>query len=195
MRLFLIRHPRPAIPPGICYGASDVPLAEPAAASAARLAPQLPAGARVISSPLRRCLDLARCLAPELASEVSVDYRLAEMNFGDWEGRSWDDIPRTEIDAWAADPVRFTPPGGESARALLNRALAFVDDLTGEGDDDAIVVTHGGVIRALLAHWNQLPDDQWADIRVEFASVTCASLGDGDGDTRRANTSAIVAPC
>ena len=59
-----------------------------------------------------------------------IDDRLAEMNFGDWEGRPWDSIPRLEIDAWAADVAGYAPPGGESPRDLQRRALDFVASLT-----------------------------------------------------------------
>lgn len=159
MQVFLIRHPAPRIAPGICYGQLDVDC-EGAGAIAQRLRPRLPAGIPVYSSPLRRALNLARALSPE----VRIDRRLAEIAFGEWEGRWWDDIERSQIDAWAADVPGFTPPGGESVAALHARALDFAATLDG---GCAAIVTHAGVMRALLGHWRDLPLAEWS--RLEFA--------------------------
>lgn len=145
MILHLIRHPRPLIAPGVCYGQLDVASEDPVAA-AARLRDELPRGLPVWSSPLQRCRGLAEVLHPA----PHIDDRLAEMHFGDWEGVRWDDIPRTEIDAWAADVFDFAPPGGESPRQLQARALAFVASLN---VPEAVLVTHAGVLRMLFAHW------------------------------------------
>lgn len=143
MILHLIRHPRPLIAPGICYGALDVP-AEDAAAVAAVLRAELPPGLPLWSSPLRRCRELAG----ELHTQPVFDERLQEMDFGAWEGRPWDDIPRTELDAWAADVADYAPPGGESPRQLQQRVLAFIVTLQVA---EAVLVTHAGVIRVLQA--------------------------------------------
>jgi alpha-ribazole phosphatase len=80
---------------------------------------------------------------------VQLDARLMEMNFGAWEGRPWDSVPRRELDAWAADVEGYAPPGGESPRQLRKRVLDFV---AGLGDGEHVLVTHAGVIRLLLAH-------------------------------------------
>jgi alpha-ribazole phosphatase len=160
VRIFLIRHPPPLIEPGVCYGRLDVDCRDPARV-VADLRSRLPAGIAVYSSPLRRALRLARELSPP--APVRVDPRLSEIDFGAWEGRRWDDIAREEIDAWAADVVGFTPPGGESVAALHARALDFAASLTG----DAAIVTHAGVMRALAGHWRRLPVADW--LRLEFA--------------------------
>lgn len=146
MHLFLIRHPEPDIAPGICYGRLEMP-ARAVAATAARLRAFLPAEIPLWSSPARRCQELAEALhvAPRF------DARLLEMHFGDWEGRPWAAIERTEIDAWAANPCDFAPPGGESARQVWQRAMEFVGSLRQSGVERAAVVTHGGVIRMLLS--------------------------------------------
>ena len=164
MILHLIRHPRPLVEPGICYGRLDVAGEHPELV-AARLLAELPAGLPVYSSPLRRCRELAELLQPESV----IDARLAEMDFGDWEGRAWDDISRAELDAWAADVAGYAPPGGESPAALQQRALAFVAGLR---VPEAVVVTHAGVIRVLVAYWQGLPAGQWADAKFAFGSHT-----------------------
>jgi alpha-ribazole phosphatase len=125
----------------------------------------LPSGLPVWSSPLQRCRKLAELLNPNLI----VDERLMEMDFGAWEGRSWDDIPRPELDAWAADVAGYAPPGGESPFALQQRALDFVAALKVQ---EAVIVTHAGVIRTLLAHWQGLPPARWTELVFGYGSCT-----------------------
>jgi len=168
MRLFLIRHPRPEIDQGICYGRYDCPGIDPSSVAIA-LSPLLPEDALVWSSPLLRCRQLAKCLQPD----VILDQRLAEMHFGDWEGRRWDDIPRAELDAWAADVAGYAPPGGESPRELQRRALDFVASLD---VPEAVIVTHAGVIRTLLAHWQGLPPERWTELNFDYGSCTVVDV-------------------
>lgn len=167
MRLHLIRHPQPLIEAGICYGRLDCPAAGDVPAVADALRAGLPRDVPVWTSPLRRCRELAACLA----ARPMIDDRLAEMHFGVWEGRRWDDIPRAELDAWAADVAGYAPPGGESARDLQRRALDFVASLT---VPEAVVVTHAGVIRTLVAHWQGLPPERWT--MLSFAYGTCTRV-------------------
>jgi alpha-ribazole phosphatase len=148
VRLVLIRHPAPEIAPGICYGRLDLALrpdAEPAVRdiAAAVAAHRLSA---VWSSPARRC----RVVAEALGLPLHIDARLLELDFGAWEGRVWADVPRAALDAWAADPSGFAPPGGESGADLLARVRDVHRALATAGEDAAIV-SHGGPLKLLRA--------------------------------------------
>jgi alpha-ribazole phosphatase len=134
----------------------------------------------VWSSPLQRCRQLAEQLHPL----PLVDDRLVEMNFGDWEGRPWDDIPRNELDAWAADIAGYAPQGGESPVALQRRALDFV---AGLAVPEAVIVTHAGVIRMLLARWQDLPPARWSELQIGFSTVTTIAVNNDSADLIRAN--------
>lgn len=164
MRLYLIRHGVPVVEAGRCYGHLDVP-ALSVEATAGTLSTILPSGCPLWSSPLRRCRDLA----VRLHAQPIIDSRLAEMDFGAWEGRRWDDIPRAELDAWAADVAGYAPPDGESPRQLQQRALDFVASLN---VPEAVIVTHAGVIRTLLAHWQGLPPERWTELNFAYGSCT-----------------------
>lgn len=168
MILHLIRHPRPLIAPGICYGRLDIP-AENAKALAARLRADLPPDLPVWSSPLRRCAELARLLH----AQPVIDERLAEMDFGNWEGVAWDAIPRQELDAWAGDVEGYAPPGGESPLAVQRRALALVGGLA---VPEAVLVTHAGVIRMVLSHWLGLSPASCLALKFDYGSRTTVSL-------------------
>lgn len=158
MELILIRHPRPAAAEGICYGRSDlaVPDQDLDSVYAALSASNLPGDAPVFSSPLRRCADLARRLSPTPV----FDANLAEMDFGTWELRGWADIPRTEVDAWAADLPGYRPGGGETVRDVARRVAAALDAIGTCGAPRAVVVCHAGTIRlATTLARGMLPDE------------------------------------
>lgn len=145
VRLALVRHPAVAVAPGVCYGRLDVPLSAEGLAAIPGMVAALAgfAGAPVWSSPARRC----RAVAEALGCDIRCDARLLELDFGDWEGMRWDEVPRDALDRWASAPEAFVPPGGESVAALVARVRGFCGVLAQGGD--AVVVTHGGVLKAL----------------------------------------------
>ena len=167
MPLFLIRHPRPLIESGVCYGQLDVEAEDPARL-ADQLAARLPARIPIICSPLRRARVLAEALGKRLDAPVHDDPRLREIDFGNWEGQRWEAIDRALLDAWAADILYFTPPGGEAVATLQARAIDFASSLA---TPDAIIVTHAGVLRALLGYWRQLPVEEWTQLPFAFGDL------------------------
>lgn len=160
MKLWLIRHAPVLLPPGLCYGASEVLVDERVTQEAAqRAAAMLPRGLPVWVSALGRAGRLARhlqALRPDLGP-VIVDARLNEMDFGCWEMQPWDRIPRQAFEAWMADFDGHRFGGVESTRDLVRRVASAVADLCAQLGDagQALWVTHAGVIRAvrhLAAH-------------------------------------------
>lgn len=163
MRLLLIRHTVPDIPAGHCYGRLDVPAKAPELAAwladwdAGRHPGQPWRGyGRLLGSPSLRCATLASALSDRLGLAVETDEDWREMDFGTWEGRSWDAIGRAAVDAWAADPAHHAPGGGESAQAMMRRVARAGDAVRAQGRD-AILVCHGGTIRMLRA-WHAARD-------------------------------------
>lgn len=148
MRVHLVRHFAPQVASGVCYGSADLAVAGdvhqrmlPAVQAA------LPSGLPVYSSPLRRCLHLARALA----TDVRIDQRLAELDFGTWELRAWSDVARVEVDAWAADVAHYRPGGADSVAAMALRVDDFYADLMRSADPECIIVCHAGTIRLFSA--------------------------------------------
>ncbi len=148
MRVHLVRHLAPIVAPGVCYGRSNIAVDLGLQARALpALRAQLPLDGPVYSSPLRRCASLAS----SLSAAVRFDARLVELDFGSWEMRHWDDIPRAEIDAWAADVALYRPGGGESVLDMAHRVAGFYDALVREAAPAAVVVCHAGTIRLMAA--------------------------------------------
>jgi alpha-ribazole phosphatase len=150
-RLWLVRHARPLVESGICYGASDLEAdLQDTQRAALELADVLPHAARLFMSGLRRAQQLAHAihaLRPDLAAPV-CDPRLNEMDFGRFELARWDGIAQAEFDAWTADFHSYRFGGRESVGEMLDRVRpALIEAIQGGGMDD-VWVTHAGVIRA-----------------------------------------------
>jgi alpha-ribazole phosphatase len=181
MKLWLARHAAPLVEPGVCYGTSDVAADALATRQAAQaLAVLLPIGLTVRCSPLRRCRQLAhalRALRPDLVP--CEDPRLAEMDFGCWEGRPWREVAQHEYDEWTADFSGYRCGGGENVAALMARVAQVLDDTRGEGRD-ALWITHGGVVRAvrLLVAGVALPAraDEWPREPLAFGQAVCLGM-------------------
>jgi alpha-ribazole phosphatase len=156
MRLWLVRHARVQLAGGLCYGASDVP-ADPdhTAAVAAKLATVLPLGVPLWVSGLGRAQQLAAALRAQRAdlAAPTVDTRLNEMNFGQWELQAWDAIPRSAFDGWMADFAHHRFGGAESTQQVIDRVAAALTETTAAsretGADEAAWICHAGVIRAV----------------------------------------------
>ncbi|MDP9930992.1 histidine phosphatase family protein [Variovorax paradoxus] len=183
MKLWLVRHAQTDAAPGLCYGATDVGVpAEATLAVANAVVARLPAGAALAHSPLRRCAELALAigtLRPDLV--VRADARLAEMDFGAWEGRPWSSIARTEFDAWTCNFAEGLPGGhGESTAGFLQRTGAAFDDWRVSGQD-AVWVTHAGVMRAVqLLHRGVRRVDnatQWPSEPIDYGACQLIECG------------------
>ena len=152
--IFLIRHTTPAIAKGICYGQTDLDITESFMEEAEDIRRHLPSGpsgvVAVYSSPLQRCSRLAQHLFPDHSPTLLPE--LMEVHCGEWEMRSWDELPKEEVDPWMADFVQVRIPGGESYLDLHQRVTQCWENIREtKGPGDAAIVAHGGVIRSILS--------------------------------------------
>lgn len=152
MRLVLIRHTSVAVARGICYGQTDVPLADsfPDEAAVVRECLTGYKFERVYSSPLSRCVRLARFCG---YGNPVIDPRLIELNFGDWEMKRYDEISDPRLQEWFNDYLNVTPTAGESVMDQRRRMMEFVEDVRKLNIDGTVgVFTHGGIlVNALVA--------------------------------------------
>lgn len=168
MEIYLIRHTTPDVAPGLIYGRTEVDLLDRFPDEVARIRSKLPVRLDVwYSSPSRRCTQLADQLTPAF----QVDDRLCEFHFGDWEGKTWDTIDPDESKAWMDDFVNVSSPNGESMIQMNERVTAFWTDLIRQPHQTAGIVTHGGVIRLLLAADQKLPLATVFTIKVDYGDV------------------------
>lgn len=174
-RLLLIRHAEPDEDArGRCYGRLDVGLSPTGLASAERLAESLRRVDvdAVYVSPRLRAVQTAAALG---ATRI-VDDRLRELDFGQLEGRTYDEIERAQPEffrRWMETPTLVRFPGGESYAELRERVVAAVSDIvTANTDRTVALVSHGGVIRAALAVALGLPDDRAFALDVGYARIS-----------------------
>jgi alpha-ribazole phosphatase len=186
MDIYLIRHTQTATDPGLCYGQSDIALADSFSDEMASLHDKLPEfddDCKVFSSPLTRCLQLAETFS----DTVTTDARLQELDFGEWEGKRFDDIDAAVLQHWTDNFVTAAPPNGENFEDLYQRAGSFWQDLLASatapcvalppasmqstGPKQVLVITHAGIIRALLARALNLPLANSFQLRIDSGSV------------------------
>lgn len=146
MELYIIRHTPVNLEKGICYGQSDVGLNKAdlekyLSIYKEELAVDFDA---VISSPLKRCTQLAEVLGFD---DYQMDHRLMEMNFGDWELKKWNEIPLEESENWMNNFDSVSTPNGESMLQLFNRVNSFYQELKLYNHQKVLIVAHAGVIR------------------------------------------------
>lgn len=180
--VLLIRHGRTtANTAGVLAGWTEgVGLDDTGRAQSAALGARLGAVplAAVVTSPLQRCLETADLvLAPHEPVERHVDDRLGEVRYGDWTG--------SELKKLAKDPLWkvvqshpsamvFPGEGGEAMRDMQGRAVGAVRDWCARLGDDAVfaVVSHGDVIKAIVADALGMHLDQFQRLMVDPASVS-----------------------
>lgn len=150
MTLTLVRHTSVDLPTGICYGQTDAPLAETYSeewTEAIRRLGDLNRFTKVYSSPLTRCLSFAK----KYFGDVETDVRLMELNFGDFEGLSWQEIfDREDGKKWFDNYLECPTPGGESYAQMTARIRSFYEEKIAGKEDDFLLVTHSGVLRSFL---------------------------------------------
>ena len=159
MIIYLIRHTKSDVPPNTCYGQSNISVVEDKfQKELIRLKAVLPTNKwdAVYSSPLKRCLCLAKALGKKPCS-IQTDDRLKELNFGKWELKNWDEIDDNEVIEWGKNYIDQSPPEGESYHALYKRTTEFWEELIQKDHDMSAIFTHGGVMKAILTHILEMP--------------------------------------
>lgn len=165
-RLLLVRHTQPSDEArGYCYGSLDVGLSVRGRRHAqllGRTLDRIPLAA-VYTSPRRRAVETAAPLAAIHGLTAIVDEGLCEIDFGDFEGLSYEEIERTHPELyrqWMETPTLVQFPGGESYATLRVRALEAMEAICAcNAGATAAVVSHGGVLRAMLADCLSMPDE------------------------------------
>ncbi len=191
IRLFLVRHGQVSSNRDLRYiGSRDEPLTDLGRRQASALAELMAplAVAEVRSSPLARAHDTAAAIAAATGRSVTIEERLREQSYGEWEGLSRDEVRSRSaqdyelLKAWERD-AEISPPGGESLLSVQRRSLALVDELLAAADGDAmpwiVLVSHVGPIKALLAASLSLPLDRGGRrIFLDPGTVSVVDWGD-----------------
>lgn len=174
MKVYAIRHTSVLVEPGICYGQSDVDVAQTFQTEKQQVALLLPEIRfdAIWCSPLQRCQKLAGFLFAN--QPVSYDKRLQELNFGDWELKSWDEIYAAPYGKKWMDNYQDLPTkNGESFLEMKKRIGMWLAEVENENLSAIAVVSHAGVIR-ILKHLieGQAMEKLFSDFKPAYGSIT-----------------------
>ncbi len=157
-RWWWIRHAPVTANQGRLYGQCDHPCDVEDPATFEALAGLMPRDAVWVTSTLLRTIQTADAIRARMAEtppEPAAFPELMEQHFGDWQGRSYEEVRRGDLGHWHRfwlAPAEAAPPGGESFVQVMERVRDKVYELSDQHQGrDIVAVTHGGTIRAALA--------------------------------------------
>lgn len=172
MKLYLVRHGETDWNTlSRIQGNTDTVLNEKGRQQAAELADKLKEGyqiRRIYTSDRRRARDTAGIIGERLGITPKVENGLEEINFGRWEGCTWQQVKEKfpeEYQIWHRNRRYHVPPSGESYQQLLERLLPTIDDIINENEqeeEDLLVVTHSAVIMTLMSYLYDTPFEDMA---------------------------------
>ncbi|MDR2388597.1 MAG: alpha-ribazole phosphatase [Tannerellaceae bacterium] len=171
MEITLIRHTSVNVPPGVCYGQTDVPLRDNTfEKEASEVARKLEKKCfdQVFTSPLSRCVRLADyCGYPHAVA----DDRLKELNFGEWEMCAFREINDPHLQKWFDDYFNVPTPGGESFRMLLERLARFFDELKSAPYRQVGIFAHGGILTCAQLYAGNIRREEAFSFVFPYGSV------------------------
>lgn len=177
MKLTLVRHTTPDVPKGVFYGRTDVGL-RPTFQKEAAFAKDKLAGLKfdkVFCSPRQRCVRLAEFCG---FSDMEITEEIAEMNFGEWEMKSYSTITGNEIEEYFQNWKETIPPGGESFKQQGERVRRFISNCIEEKLSNILLFTHGGTILHTMIIAGIIDDTRPFDYTPAFGSVTEIEIED-----------------
>lgn len=180
MEVLLVRHTSVAVPRGVCYGWSDVPLADSFEQEAAVTKSAIERAGPIdaaFTSPLTRARTLATfCGFPHAV----IDARLKEMNMGDWEMQPFDSIKDKELQEWYDDYLHKPTKNGESFPMLFARVAGFLDWLRRQPYGRVAVFAHGGVLVCAGLYAGLFPPDGCFERLVPYGGIETVTLSADD---------------
>lgn len=136
----------------------------------------------VYSSPSERCLSIAQKITSAKMMDAIADKRLAEINFGTFEGLTWQEAREKypdEFESLCQNPLEFRFPGGESQKELDIRIRSILDEITQSEHENIAVFSHGGAIMSILSQLLELSPQQKWRFKISHGAVAQVAIEDG----------------
>ena len=138
---------------------------------------------RVITSPRRRALDTAHALVAGSNQFCEIHPDWAELDFGDWDGLHFDQLPAEQLAAFYEEPHDTVPPNGESWPQFRARVEEQLHRLVDEDDGDGqpvLVVSHAGVLRLAVSRVCGMPLSVLWAMRIDYGTRVRLRVERGD---------------
>ena len=180
-RIDVIRHGEPVGGRRYRGHGVDDPLSETGWQQMWAAIPETPSWNLIISSPLLRCAEFASALAERNQIPCSIVDAMKEIGFGEWEGKTPDEIIAEDPDAlerFINNPVNNRPEGAESLEDFSARVWNAYQDIVKEHQDKHIlIVAHAGVVRAITANvLGMRLDDAYSRLKVEYGALVSTMI-------------------
>ncbi len=189
-RIYLIRHGETQWNKAMRFqGHRDIPLSEKGLEQAMALSCRLSSEniKSVYSSDLVRAVETADQIAKPHGLEVIKESALREINFGQWEGLTYNEIKVNHgelIAKWWKNPMENSTPGGEKLSQLVNRIVPVVRNIVERHmGENVVVVCHGGTVKALIGTILHMDLNKYWKIRQDNASLNILEFQDWDSGT------------
>ncbi len=188
MKIYLIRHGQTDWNvEGKIQGRCDISLNETGKMQAELLARGMEGRpvTRIFSSRLKRALETAKAIGQSQQVGVTVTDGLEEVDFGEWEGMTWEEISRKypkEFEIWCTKPENITPPKGESRPQIYQRVRKALERIVSEAEGDVAVVSHGAALAYMVSVMLEKKLGSHDEIIVKNVSISTVEY---DRDTGR----------
>ncbi|SFH69441.1 histidine phosphatase family protein [Bradyrhizobium sp. Gha] len=159
----------------LCGRMNDVALDDIGCAEMARCAVTIsPRPALIQSSPRRRCMQSACILAAHFRSPIEIVPALDELDYGEWSGRSFEELSQDpRWFRWNSRRASTRPPGGETMRSLQSRMVSHLEQLRKDHSAGTVVaVSHAEPIRAAVLHYARRGLNDFLSIEIDPSSIS-----------------------
>jgi len=161
----------------------DDPLTEKGWSQMRAAVPKKPLWQHIVSSPLKRCLEFSQELADDLQISFSVEDNLKEIGFGEWEGKTPEEILAEDSQAlehFYQDPVNNRPDGAEPLHTFSDRVWSSYEKIiTNHHQQHVLIVAHAGVARAITANILHMSlDDVYSRLKIGYGAIIRSSVDD-----------------
>jgi len=138
----------------------------------------------IVSSPLKRCLEFSQELADDLQVNITVEDNMKEIGFGDWEGKTPEEIIAEDSEAlnqFYKDPVNNRPNGAEPLDRFSQRVWnAYQNTAEQHQGKHVLIVAHAGIARAITANiLNMSLDDVYSRLKIEYGGIVHSAIDEG----------------
>ena len=162
----------------------DDPLTEKGWTQMLSAVPENPRWQHIVSSPLKRCLEFTQQLANDLQISYGIEDNIKEIGFGEWEGKSPEDIVAEDSEAlnlFYTDPVNNRPAGAEPLHAFSARVWhAYQSIIENNPHKHVLIVAHAGVARAITANILKISlEHVYSRLRIEYGGIICTAVDEG----------------
>ena len=178
MKIYLIRHGQTDWNlEGKIQGRHDVSLNETGSKQAELLAMGMDKRpvVQIFSSRQKRALETAQAVGRRQHVAVTVIDGLEEVEFGEWEGKTWDEISREypeEFKVWCTEPAEIVPPGGESRPQIYRRIGNALKEILRRSRGDIAIVSHGAALAYMVSIMLEKELGDHDEIIVKNASIS-----------------------